>query len=285
VPSERRFELPGLRLAARVWGDPGGRRVLASHGWLDNAGSFDLLAPLLPGCEIVALDAAGHGFSDSRSPDAGYNLSQDAGDLLDVLDALGWQTCTLLGHSRGAAISVLFAAAFPERVEKLVLLEGGLPLTGEADDAPETLARALLDRRALRDRQGRVFAERSRAIAERTQGFTKVTAAAAEILARRSLREVPGGFQWHADQRLKGASPHRFTAEHAKAFARRVACPVLLVFAEDSPFSSQPLYLEAMPLFRKGKLVRLPGGHHFHLEGAEVAIAAHVRAFLEHDDA
>jgi len=280
VPSERRFQLPGLSLAAQVWGEPGGRRVLASHGWLDNAGSFDLVAPLMPGCEIVALDAAGHGFSDSRSADAGYNLWQDVGDLLDVVDALGWERCTLLGHSRGAAISMLFAAAFPQRVDTLVLLEGGLPLTGEADDAPDNLARALLDRRSLRDRQGRVFAERSLAIAERTQGFTKVTAAAAEILARRSLREVQGGFQWHADQRLKGASELRFTAEHAKVFARHVAARVLLVFAEDSPFSSRPLYAQAAALFAKGEVVRLPGGHHFHLEGAEREIASRVREFL-----
>ena len=135
MPSERRFQLPGLRLAAQVWGEPGGRRVLASHGWLDNAGTFDLLAPLLPGCEIVALDAAGHGFSDSRSADAGYNLWQDVGDLLDVLDALDWQQCTLLGHSRGAAISMLFAAAFPQRVDKLVL---GISNTRSPGDNPAT---------------------------------------------------------------------------------------------------------------------------------------------------
>ena len=73
--------LPGLTLAAEVWGAPGERPVLASHGWLDNAGSFELLAPLLPGCEIVALDLAGHGLSDSRSPDSSYNIWQDVGDL------------------------------------------------------------------------------------------------------------------------------------------------------------------------------------------------------------
>jgi len=280
VPRERRFELPAYALAAEVWGSPGERPVLASHGWLDNAGSFELLAPLLPGCEIVALDLAGHGLSGSRSVDSAYNLWQDVGDLLDVSSELGWQRCTLLGHSRGAGISMLFAATFPERVDKLVLLEGGLPLTAEANEAPAGLAQALLESRALRDKGGRVFTERKTAIAERAGGFSKVTTAAAEILARRSLREVPGGFQWHADQRLKAQSELKLTADHARAFARRITAPVLLLFAEKSPFVDRPLYREMPSWFTNVEVDHIPGGHHFHLEGSEAAIAERIRRFL-----
>jgi pimeloyl-ACP methyl ester carboxylesterase len=281
VPRERRFELPGLTLAAEIWGSQGERPMLASHGWLDNAGSFELLAPLLPGCEIVALDLAGHGLSDSRSQDSGYNIWQDVGDLLDVADALGWQRCTLLGHSRGAAISMLFAATFPERVDKLILLEGGVPLTAEANEAPAGLAQALREARALRGKSGRVFTDRATAIAERAAGFSKVTTEAAERLARRSLRQLPGrGFQWHADQRLKAQSELRLTPEHVRAFARRIAVPVLLLFAEQSPFVGRELYREVPHLFANIEIDRLPGGHHFHLEGTESAIAERIRRFL-----
>jgi len=91
--------------------------VLATHGWLDNASTFDLLAPRLEGCEVVALDLAGHGLSGSRSPDAAYNIWEDVGDLLAVCEQLGWARCNLLGHSRGAAIAMLFAGAFPEHVD------------------------------------------------------------------------------------------------------------------------------------------------------------------------
>jgi pimeloyl-ACP methyl ester carboxylesterase len=281
VPRERRFELPGLSLAAEIWGSPGERPVIASHGWLDNAGSFELLAPRLSGCEIVALDLAGHGLSDPRSPDSAYNIWQDVGDLLDVANEMGWQRFTLLGHSRGASISMLFAGTFPERVDKLVLLEGGLPLTAEAEEAPAGLAQALRESRELRDKRGRVFSSRATAIAERAGGFSKVTTAAAEILARRSLREVEGGFQWHADQRLKAQSELRMTPEHARAFARRVAAPVLLLFAEQSPFVDRSLYRELPTLFANVEVGRLPGGHHFHLEGAEAPIADRVRRFLD----
>jgi pimeloyl-ACP methyl ester carboxylesterase len=280
VPAERKFRLPGLTLAAEVWGTPAQRPVLASHGWLDNAGSFSLLAPRLPDCEIVALDLAGHGRSDFRSPDSAYNIWQDVGDLLDVADELGWQKFTLLGHSRGAGISMLFAATFPERVDKLILLEGGLPLTAEAEEAPAGLADALRESRALRGRAGRVFAQRAAAIAERAAGFTKVTPAAAEVLARRSLREVAGGFQWHADQRLKAQSELRLTQDQVRAFARRVTAPVLLLFAAQSPFVDRPFYREFPSLFADIEVERVPGGHHCHLEGSEGAIAERIGAFL-----
>ena len=280
MPRERRFELPGLTLAAEIWGSSGERPIIASHGWLDNAGSFALLAPQLTGCEIVALDLAGHGFSSSRSADSAYNLWQDVGDLLDVADELGWQRCTLLGHSRGAAISMLFAATFPERVDKLLLLEGGVPLTAEAEEAPAGLAQALRQTRALRGKGGRVFQERATAIAERAAGFSKVTPAAAEILARRSLREVPGGFQWHADQRLKAHSELRLTPDQVRAFARRVTAPVLVLFAAHSPFVDRPLYREMAKMFAHVEVERAPGGHHFHLEGSESAIAERILRFL-----
>jgi pimeloyl-ACP methyl ester carboxylesterase len=280
VPVERRFRVPGLTLAAEVWGAPAERPVLASHGWLDNAGSFELLAPKLTGCEIVALDLAGHGLSDSRSADSAYNIWQDVGDLLAVADELGWQRPTLLGHSRGGAISMLFAATFPERVDKLVLLEGGLPITAEESEAPEGLAQALRESRALLGKTGRVFAERATAIAERASGFSKVTPAAAEVLARRSLRHVDGGYRWHADQRLKAQSELRLTPGQARAFARRVTAPVLLLFAAESPFADRPLYREMPQLFADIEVVRVPGRHHLHLEGAEAEIAERILEFL-----
>jgi pimeloyl-ACP methyl ester carboxylesterase len=280
VPVERRFELPGLTLAAREWGADGDLPVLAAHGWLDNAGSFDLLAPLLGGCHLVALDLAGHGLSDFRSPDAGYNIWQDVGELLDVADQLAWPRFALLGHSRGAAIAMLLAATFPDRVSKLVLLEGGLPLVGTAEDAPRDLASAVLERRRLRAKTGRVFASRAAAIAERAQGFSKVTPEAAEVLARRSLRQVAGGYVWHADQRLKAPSELKLTTAHVRAFVRRVTAPVLLILAEESPFRDWPVYRETLPDFANLKILQIAGRHHLHLEGKEAEIAGAIREFL-----
>jgi pimeloyl-ACP methyl ester carboxylesterase len=280
MPVERRFPVTGLTLAARVWGGDDDLPVLALHGWLDNAGSFDLLAPLLPGCRIVALDAAGHGFSEFRSLDSSYNLWQDVGDLIEIADALGWERFRFIGHSRGAAIGTLLAGTYPERIEQLVLIEGGLPLIDPPEQAPQRLADALRAKRELAGRSGRVFPDKPRAIAERAAGFSKVTLGAAEILARRSLREADGGFVWHADQRLKAPSEVRFTPEQVRAFVARITAPVLMFRASHSPFDGMWGYDEIIRAFPALEVVRLEGGHHLHMEGAEREIAARILEFF-----
>lgn len=280
MPEERRFRLPGLTLAAREWHPHARFPLIALHGWLDNAGSFDLLAPQLPRCHLLALDTAGHGASGFRSADADYSLWEDAGDVLRVADRMGWRTFSLLGHSRGAGVATLLAGAVPERVERLVLIEGGLPIPAEANEAPETLAAALAERDFLARRRGRVFAQRDAAIAQRAMGFSRISTQAAEILARRSLRRVAGGFQWHVDPRLKGTSPLRLTPDQIRAFVERVRAPVLMVVAEESPFRNRPIYRRLVPCFRDLRMERLPGGHHLHLEGAQDGIARRIRAFF-----
>ena len=180
-----------------------------------------LLAPRLPGCEIVALDLAGHGLSDSRSPDSAYNIWQDVGDLLDVARRSSAGSAARCSAIRAAPrISMLFAATFPERVDKLILLEGGVPLIGEAERRrPRLWREALRERETLRGKSGpRVREPRRRRSPSARAASRRSRPAAAEMLARRSLREVPGGFQWHADQRLKAQSELRLTREHVRAF-------------------------------------------------------------------
>lgn len=240
-----------------------------------------MLAPELVGLNLVALDSAGHGLSGHRSPDASYHIWTDLYDILDVAEALGWQLFSLLGHSRGAAIATLFAATFPERVERLMLIEGGLPLVGDAAEAPENLASVIGKSRARAGRAGRVFATRELAIAERVDGFSPVTAEAAGILARRSLLEVDDGWQWQADQRLKAGSEFRFTRELLTPFLERVAAPTLCILADDSPFRHFAVYRELLGLIRGIEVARIPGRHHFHLEGQAPEIAGRLLRFVE----
>ncbi|MCB4794368.1 alpha/beta hydrolase [Pseudomonas sp. NP21570] len=279
---EVRLSLPHLEVAAHLYGPDDGKPVIALHGWLDNAATFSRLAPRLKGLRIVALDLPGHGHSDHRPIGAGYNIWDYAHDVLQVAEQLGWQRFSLLGHSMGAIVSVLLAGALPERVERLALIDGVIPYTGEADSAPQKLGSALEALLAVNDKRKPVYASFDQAVEARMKGVGAVSREAAEMLAQRGLMPVPGGYTWRTDPRLMLPSAMRLTRAHALAFVSRVACPTSLVLAEQG-LMMQPELLELVESF-PFDIRRLVGGHHLHLDddiGAE-AVARVFNSFL-HD--
>jgi len=279
---EVRLSLPHLEVAAHLYGPEDGKPVIALHGWLDNAATFSRLAPRLQGLRIVALDLPGHGHSDHRPIGAGYNIWDYAHDVLQVAEQFGWQRFSLLGHSMGAIVSVLLAGALPERVERLALIDGVIPYTGEADSAPQKLGSALEALLAVNDKRKPVYASFDQAVEARMKGVGAVSREAAELLAQRGLMPVPGGYTWRTDPRLMLPSAMRLTRAHALAFVSRVACPTSLVLAEQG-LMMQPELLELVESF-PFDIRRLVGGHHLHLDddiGAE-AVARVFNSFL-HD--
>ncbi|MFP6848053.1 MAG: alpha/beta hydrolase [Pseudomonas sp.] len=278
---EVRLRLPHIELAAHLYGPEDGQPVIALHGWLDNAASFSRLAPLLPGLRIVALDFAGHGHSDHRPPGASYAIWDYAHDVLQVAEQFGWQRFSLLGHSMGAIVSVLLAAAMPERVSRLALIDGLIPYTGEPDTAPQKLGEALKAQLALAGKSKPVYAEFSRAVEARMRGVGAVSREAAELLAQRGLMPVPGGYTWRTDSRLTLPSPLRLTQAHALAFVRNLQCPAKLVMAQQGMLLAQPSIsqlVEGVAI----EVAQLPGGHHLHLDDEVGAglVADCFKAFL-----
>ena len=135
---ERSFENKGLTLQAKEWGRSGYPPVIALHGWLDNANSFDRMLPHMKDLHVIALDLAGHGRSDFRSQDSSYDIWCDIADVLAVADQMGWETFSLLGHSRGAVIAGLVTGAFPERIESCLLYTSPSPRDVEESRMPSS---------------------------------------------------------------------------------------------------------------------------------------------------
>ncbi|ACI64182.1 predicted protein, partial [Thalassiosira pseudonana CCMP1335] len=113
--------------------------IICLHGWLDNAASFNRLAPLLLAAhnspmEIVALDFPGHGLSSHKSVDGPPHSGDTNSSKQEQEGATNENKVTVIGHSMGAGVSVVLAAAFPEWCSSLILLEGGGPLARNAKD-------------------------------------------------------------------------------------------------------------------------------------------------------
>ena len=264
-PRERRIALPTLTLAAQCWGDEQLPPLLALHGWLDNAGSFARLAPRLAASHhVIALDLPGHGHSDHLPEGASYHWPEYVRAVLAAADALELDRLTLLGHSLGAGVASMVAAARPERIERLLLIEG-LGLLG--DDGTQTLQRF---RNALAaepaSKRLRTFTSVEQAISARTLA-TGLPADQARPIIERAVRAVDGGWQWRSDPRINRLTPMRLAESQIHALLAGIEAPTRLLLAD--PATS---YLPSGPMQRRAGCVRairvthLAGGHHLHLE-------------------
>lgn len=281
-PKDCTWEIDGLRLAGLRWGTPGGTPVLALHGWMDHADSFRELAPRLDGCDVVAIDLSGQGLSGHRAAHATYNIWDDLPQIAGLLDALGWSDCVLMGHSRGANIATLFAAAQPDRVRAVVALDSLVPEPTEVDFV--TTMRAFVDQtRKQNARPPRVFADRAAYIARRqAQGNAPQTC---EALADRALEPVAEGVVMRGDARLFASSAVKLTREQIETVLRAIPCPVLNLWASEG-IINRPKLAEmadaAQGLLADYTSDVIPGDHHFHLD-PETAdqLAASILAYLD----
>lgn len=256
-----------------------GTRVIALHGWLDNAASFVPLAPHLPGVQLVAPDLPGHGASAHLAPGAEYTSGVAVNAVLDIADALGWETFSLLGHSMGAGIASLVAASMPERVQRLVVIEalGGLAETIErtADRWREAIAAA----RALPGKKLRVFSDLAAPVRARMQA-NQLSEPAARLLVERGVREVGGGYVWSSDPRLTLPTPQRLSEPQLARLVAGITCPTTVVYADPpQAYFPEPLRTQRAGLLPDGRLHVIAGTHHLHMEDP-AAVAAVIGDFL-----
>ena len=252
--------------AAQRGGDPAGPKLLCLHGWLDNAASFLPLMPWLGEFDVVALDLPGHGASDHRPPGCDYAFADWLHDVLDALDALGWEQADLLGHSMGGAIASFVAAAEPARVRRLALVEALGPIAGDPAKAGERLREAVRARRAKAARPPRVIPDAETALAARL-AVTRMDPEAARLIVARNLQEVPGGYAWRSDPRLTLPGHVRMDEASVQSVLAAIEAPVLVVAADPAPPYFPPEVRAArLACLRDARVQVLPGGHHLHME-------------------
>ena len=100
-----------------------GPTIILMHGLSANAHAFDglIAAGLAPAFNVISIDLRGRGQSDK--PDTGYTMMDHAKDIIGLLDKMNIEKAIIGGHSFGALLSLYLATHFPERVEKLLILD------------------------------------------------------------------------------------------------------------------------------------------------------------------
>ncbi|WP_286278211.1 alpha/beta hydrolase [Naasia aerilata] len=222
----------GGALRVAVW-EPEGTAtatVLAIHGITATSRAWADLAEALPDVRIVAPDLRGRGRSNTLPPP--YGLVQHAGDLVRVLDALHLPAVPVVAHSMGAFVAVLLAHAAPDRVESLLLVDGGFPLIlpegVSMEDGPAKLLGPAFDR------LGRIFPSRE-SYREFWQGhpaFPHPLGRNVEAYVDYDLDPVPGGFSPSANADAVGTDAlQQFGDERYLAALRGLRMPVTVLRA------------------------------------------------------
>ena len=273
TPRDHTVTLGGLALHYCEWGAPSARPLLLLHGITGHARTWDHLAGALqPDFRVIALDQRGHG--DSQwAPGADYSAGAMADDVGRLADHLGLGRFPLLGLSMGGRVSIAFAGAHPERVERLVIVDIG------PDIAPAGMER-------IRGGIG-TAPERFATEDEACQYVRRMNPLYAESELRHrvvhGLTRLPdGGFGWKYDKAIREAMRlgTRREAQNLWEPLARITCPTLLVRGAESDILSPEIAKRMLATLPDARLIEIAGAGHTVPGDQPAAFAEAVRAFL-----
>ena len=286
----------GLRVHVNRWGDaslvmPDRPALVMLHGWMDVGASFQFVVDALAAAEgferlVLAPDWRGFGRTESPAVDS-YWFPDYLADLDALLDALvPGAAVDLLGHSMGGNVVMSYAGVRPERIRRLVNLEGfGLPETSP-EQAPKRLLQWLDELKTPAELRSY---DSLQAVAERLIKNNPLLAPdkAAWLAPHWSQQRADG--RWHilGDPAHKRVNPVLYRKDEILATWKRIAAPLLWVDGDRTdiarwwghryPREEFDARLAVVPNVERARLA--PCGHMLHHDQPE-ALAAHLRRFL-----
>ena len=234
-PSRSRFvSVRGLRCHLREWGEPGAPQLVLLHGWMDVSASFQFVVDAFErDWHVVAPDWRGFGLSEAGPGDC-YWFPDYLGDLDSILDQVSPdEPATLVGHSMGGNVALLYAGVRPARVRAAVNLEGFGLKDCEPAQAPGRYARWLDELKS--PPRARQYGSVDEVAARLRRNNPRLDAPRAAFLAGHwSRRTEQGGYEVAGDPAHKVVNPVLYRWPEVAACWAAISCPVLWVEATDT---------------------------------------------------
>ena len=277
-------DIRGLRYHVRTWGPSDAPRLFLLHGWMDVSASFQFLVDSFArDWHVIAPDWRGFGLSGQRDDYWFPDYYADLEALLDVYEP--GRPALLVGHSMGGVVASMYAGIRPDRVGRLVSMEGLGLARQPPENASGRYAHWLDD---LKETQRfRSYASFDEVAARLRKDNPRLTAERASFLARHWASELATGeIALVSDPRHKTVNPYLFRIDEAIACWRRITAPVLLVSGKQSNIPGRmkdtPEQLaERKGAFRDRREVELDDcGHMMHFDQPE-RLARVIEDFLD----
>jgi pimeloyl-ACP methyl ester carboxylesterase len=239
--------------------------LLLVHGGRDHARSWDwVAAELRSQFQGIAPDLRGHGQSQWSSGGA-YDLIDYTFDFAQLLDELDRFPVHIIGHSLGGAVALHYAGIFPERVEKLVAIEGVGPPSWAVHEAPapERMREWIERMQVLAGRNPAPYESFDEAVARMRRANPRLSLDQARHLTLHGTRrDEAGRYVWRFDNQSRAISPRPFDITEARELWGNIACPVLLFRGTDS-WVANPEEDGRTQAFRDQRMVSVPDAGHW----------------------
>ncbi|MGQ2931527.1 MAG: alpha/beta fold hydrolase [Sphingopyxis sp.] len=267
-PTSNSFISQRLKLHYADWGNQDAPPLLLVHGGRDHCRSWDWVAEKL--CDryhVIAPDLRGHGDS-AWSPDGNYEIGAFVYDLAQLIHQLDLAPVTIVSHSMGGNISTRYTGLYPEKVRKLVSIEGLGPSPAVQEERTKTpfderMRQWIADKRQAAGRQPRRYATLDEALARMMAENAYLTEEQARHLTiQGASRNEDGSWSWKFDNYLNIWTIFDMPQEELHKLWANITCPTLLLYGADS-WASNPEKDGRIQYFKTAQVIEFENAGHW----------------------
>jgi pimeloyl-ACP methyl ester carboxylesterase len=226
----------GVEIQLAIW-EGNGKQILCVHGITANCRFWDCLASALaPHHRVIAMDLRGRGLSDKLP--TGYSIEHHCKDILALMNDQGLERPVLMGHSLGAFISLVFAAQYPQKVDRLILVDGGGKLS-------ETqMAKVFAGIKPSLDRLGQVFPSLETYLSLMKQAvYLQPWNSYIETYFRYEIEEAQGGIRSRVHPKHIEEEARNLGKVDLREYYKKVKAPTLILRATKGMLAEDDLLL------------------------------------------
>jgi pimeloyl-ACP methyl ester carboxylesterase len=275
-PSSHNYFSQRLRLHYVDWGNPEAPPLLLIHGGRDHCRNWDWVArELRNDYHVIAPDLRGHG--DSQWITGGtYNTLDYVYDIAQLVHQLELAPLKIVAHSMGGNIGLRYTGIYPDKVEKIVAIEG-LGLSPRMLEEmrkrkiEESMRGWISQMRKLSGRQTRRYASLNEAAARMQEANPHLAADQAWHLTLHGVNQNEDGtFSWKFDNYIHGFPSVGMGHQETQQILGNISCPTLLVYGAESD-ASNPAEDGRVGVFRNARVESVAdAGHWVHHDQLEV---------------